>query len=389
MMCRIGVAALGGGPCTLFDTSPAGSGHHWPGVLDDSTMNWMAGGTVHTVKRAGNTVYLGGEFRALAPRRNLVGGLVGVTLGGGQRSMLTPFVNGTVDAVAFDGGQWYVAGRFARVDSEDRSNIIRLHADGQLDSSFNARVIGRVHVLAVGYLQSGPVLYVGGEFAQAGVGVSLANVQNLAAFSIGFGASTSLLTGFAPSPDQPVFAVVPFSATMGGTTKLYVGGDFASIGGAPRSPVAAINPTTGAALDWNPSANGRVRTIVPTSDGLVVFAGGDFRTIGGQSRDYVAAVSATATAGDALPWNPAANAPVARLVISGVNVLAGGEFTLIGGLARERLALLNTTDGSAISTFDAPVDGTVRALASSSAIPCTWVVTSPRSAPRRDFMPRR
>jgi hypothetical protein len=54
---------------------------------------------------------------------------------------------------------------------------------------------------------------------------------------------------------------------------------------------------------------------------------------------------------------------VRALLISGSNVFAGGDFSLFGGLARERLALVNTVDGSAVSTFDAPANEPVHALA--------------------------
>jgi hypothetical protein len=75
-------------------------------------------------------------------------------------------------------------------------------------------------------------------------------------------------------------------AVSGGT--VYAGGQFTSIGGQPRSRIAALDAASGSAIGWNPNADGAVRALAVT--GGVVYAGGEFTTIGGNSQAYIAAI---------------------------------------------------------------------------------------------------
>ena len=343
-----------------------------PGVpynfTPDSTLNWMVGGTVNAVERAGNTLLVGGDFRALAPKKNLTGGFALLTTAHGRRTYHLPFVNGEVTAIAYGDGAWYVAGRFGRLGTREVGHIVRITNLGFVDPAFTARVVGSVRAMAfVDVPFQSRVLYVGGEFTEAGVGASLQPVSNLAAFHVPLFSGPSLQTTFAPAPNLPVDTLAYTPSPPG---RLYAGGEFTTIGGATRTHLAALDPITGAATGWNPNANGRVLTVRPTANGATIFAGGEFDAIGPDSRGFAAAISAST--GVATPWNPQANGRVRTLVIdvsiqSAGEIYAGGDFTMIGGLARQRLARLNATDGSAASTFDVAVNGPVHALASSGA----------------------
>jgi hypothetical protein len=99
-------------------------------------------------------------------------------------------------------------------------------------------------------------------------------------------------------------------ATSGPT--IYAGGAFGSIGGQHRNFFAALNPTTGRLLPWNPAAvwyyddgycgclpgGGRALTVA----GSTIYAGGLFDKIGGRPRDGLAALNPTT--GAATAWQP-------------------------------------------------------------------------------------
>ena len=87
---------------------------------------------------------------------------------------------------------------------------------------------------------------------------------------------------------------------MAGSGTIYAGGDFSSIGNAPRSCLAAVDTASGAATSWNPGANNSVYSLLLSADQNTLFAGGAFSAIGGQARNNLSAFDATnpdATAG--------------------------------------------------------------------------------------------
>jgi len=134
-----------------------------------------------------------------------------------------------------------------------------------------------------------------------------------------------------------------------------VGGHFTSVGGQPRSCIAALDIKTGIATAWNPNADNSVLTLAVSSN--KVYAGGQFTSIGGQSRSGIAALDIST--GKATSWNPSAEqrryssgnmGPSGRihaLAVSGNTVYAGGQFTWIGGKEREAIAALDAKTGKA------------------------------------------
>ena len=176
---------------------------------------------------------------------------------------------------------------------------------------------------------------------------------------------------------------------------VYAGGSFTSIGGQPRSRIAALDASTGTATAWNPNANS-VRHALAVS-GSTVYAGGGFTSIGGQTRNRIAALDAAtgnatawnpnannyglrpgglgldrlrrrrfhhrsagepatasppldAATGTATSWNPNANGSVRPpWPLAARRVYAGGGFTSIGGQTRNYIAALDATTGTATS----------------------------------------
>ncbi len=144
--------------------------------------------------------------------------------------------------------------------------------------------------------------------------------------------------------DHPEGEVGRVNATVEVAGRIFVGGDFTSIGGQPISHLAEIDPTTGDLIaTFDLSVNGPVHDLDASPDGSTLYLGGRFKKIDGQSRTRLASLDlATNTVTD---WNPVASAKVNAIATDGDVLIAGGIFTSIGGAPAERLAAIDTTTG--------------------------------------------
>jgi sugar lactone lactonase YvrE len=157
---------------------------------------------------------------------------------------------------------------------------------------------------------------------------------------------------------------------------LYVGGAFTSLGGIPRSHIAAVDTTTLAVTGFNPGADGDVRALAASPDGRI-YVGGTFSTIAGSSQANLAALTAAGnvdglwshspSGGSCSLADPALRACVNTLAVSGdgSRVYVGGDFTDVSGTSQPRLAALITTQfgWTMDSSFDPRAGGALSALA--------------------------
>jgi hypothetical protein len=98
------------------------------------------------------------------------------------------------------------------------------------------------------------------------------------------------------SADLPVFSL----AVLG--DRLYVGGKFRVVNRSTRSNLAAVDKNTGQLTNWNPEANGNIRTLVPSPNGNRIYVGGNFSSINGKPRPNLAALNPTT--GSLRGWTP-------------------------------------------------------------------------------------
>jgi hypothetical protein len=148
-------------------------------------------------------------------------------------------------------------------------------------------------------------------------------------------AATGFLDSFNPDP-QPggVSQMVHAGET------LFVRGGFDSIGGKPRSFLAALDKRTGKATSWRISAS-------PLSMALVnntMFIGGQFTSVDGRARTNVAAIDIRLRTNYLLPWAPAVGLQdysgkrVSTIAASPDSVFVGGNFEDVAGEKRPFVA---------------------------------------------------
>src|SRR5207249_2894846 len=148
-----------------------------------------------------------------------------------------------------------------------------------------------------------------------------------------------------PSASNPVHCMAVSGSVV------YVGGRFTSVGGQPRSCIAALDAGTGLATAWDPSATGGYPRGISVDalevSGTTVYAGGSFTSIGGQTRNGIAALDATS--GLAAAWNPSVGVGVEpsdpdgtiyALATRGSTLYAGGWFTRVGSWPPSNLAAI-------------------------------------------------
>ena len=207
--------------------------------------------------------------------------------------------NGTVYALGAAGTKVVAGGTFSQIRppagsseaARSRSALVVLDAEtGQPDAcQFAVTLSGgtpTVRAIAVSGDQS--KVYIGGNFSTVG-GVNVARIAVL---------------------DVQACTVAPFRAPLPGSTVtalalhgdvLYAGGLFKTVGGQTRESFAAFNATSGALLPWTANAvRGRTdlppqvneaRAIAVSPDGAKVVVGGDLFSINGQSSHSIAIVS--------------------------------------------------------------------------------------------------
>ena len=271
---------------------------------------------VASIAVSGATVYVGGSFTSVGGQERA--GLAALDATSGSATAWNPIGRSSTRTVAVSGSTVYAGGGYG---------VAALDAVTGAATAWNPQPNGAVNTLAV----SGLKVYAGGIFT--GAGTPLATVHGVAKLS----ATGDLDTAWSPNPD----GFVPALAVSGST--VYVGGFFETVGGQPRSNIAAVDAATGAVTSWNPAADGGVDALAVS--GSTVYAGGRFASIGGQARARVAALDAMT--GNATAWNPAANNSVNALAVSGSTVYAGGYFASIGGQPRGLLAALDAATGNA------------------------------------------
>ena len=288
----------------------------------------------------GDTVYVGGSFTNLNGPRPYLTALATV---GGQALAWNPNANQAVETLAVNGSNLLVAGDFTSIGGARRPNLAALSAATGAAADWNPAPNGAVRALA----SDGSSIYVGGDFLLI-AGAANKHITRLKPAP----STTNLYTALGFTADATVNCLAVADGTV------FAGGTFTNIGGAPRHLVAALIAESGLANGWkaNAAGDGSLTTAIDALavGGQTLYVGGEFATIGGQPRNFLAAVDTTTAR--ATDWNPFPDGPVKSLLISGGTAYVGGSFVQIGLRSRPGLAAIGLSSGKPTS-WDPAVTG--------------------------------
>jgi Domain of unknown function (DUF5122) beta-propeller len=149
------------------------------------------------------------------------------------------------------------------------------------------------------------------------------------------------LAGFLVRTDGPVYAV----ALSGNGRRLFIGGDFSHVNGAPHANLAAVRAVSGKLVKgWHPGTSGPVRDLLVR--GKRVFVGGQFIEVGGQRRLGLAVVGARHGGVRAYSVTTGGGRVFSMAIESGGVLDLGGNFTSVNGQRRQFLARVDSRTGT-------------------------------------------
>ena len=185
-------------------------------------------------------------------------------------------VDGPVESLAVQpDGRIIFRGSFASVGGGDRNSLARLNADGTLDSTFNPPGFGNPglgHQILGMAVQADGKIIIGGNFTTA-AGAARNHLARL-------NADGTLDSGFDPDVEDDVNAVA-----VQADGKLLVGGNFLAVAGIGRTYVARLNADGTLDSAFNPNVDNRVTNMAVQADGRIVLCG-DFTSVGGSGRNF-------------------------------------------------------------------------------------------------------
>ncbi len=197
----------------------------------------------------------------------------------------------------------------------------------------------------------GNVLYVGGRFTEVTNGATTVAQPSLAAFDATTG---EWISTFTPSLNGAVYAL---EASPDGS-RLFVGGDFTSVGGTSTGALVALDPATGAIdASWSGRVGGYQLVRDFDIDAGQLYVGGGFTSIssaaGGNRADRIARFDLATGVQDA-SWRPVlaggsvwgldVSPSAGRVYVAGTINTSNGA-TVVGGLVSLEIATPTNTVG--------------------------------------------
>ncbi|MDB6169645.1 MAG: Ig family protein [Verrucomicrobia bacterium] len=351
-----------------------------------TNLAWLnSDGTLRTSFRPGGTTQLGGQISSVLVQPDgkilLAGNIIDLTgqtggflirlnADGSLDTGFNPRPDATVNAIALQpDGKIVLGGAFLNVGGTSRQYIARVNSDGSLDTAFNPTANGTVNTLLV---QPNGYILLGGSFTsiQPNGATSSTSINYVARVK----ADGSYDNTLNPNPNSAVYTMVlqPDGALLVGgafTTMIASSGSTTVL---TRNHIARIKADNSVDATFDPGASGNVVALALQPDGKVVLGGSfSFLQANGSAtiitRNNLARVNSDGSLDTT--FDPNVNAPVATLALQADGkIIAGGTFTTLKpagstvAVSRARLARLNS-DGTVDGAFDPNPNGTVTALA--------------------------
>jgi len=267
-----------------------------------AALGWNPGssGPVHTLALAadGTRLHVGGAFATIGGQAR--GNAAAVDTTTGAATAWNPSAEAAVHAIALAGSRLLVGGAFRMLNGRARNNLAAIDATtGEVDLAWNPDANNQVRSLAPS--SDGSRIFVGGTFTRLG-GKARGRIGAVDAV-------TGAVDNWNPGTVGGVRTVA-----VGGD-RVYVGGNFTSIGGVARTRLAAVDATTGVVDPaFAPTADGEVRVLTVTPDGARLYAVGYFKAIAGVARP--GAASLDPTTGVATGFGPSAGGAAIAMALS-------------------------------------------------------------------------
>ncbi len=310
---------------------------------------------------SGSSVYLAGFFTSVGgSSQSWVAKVDSST--GSRDTGFSPALDAAAEHMALKDGRLYLAGRFTTAGGQARVNYAAVDAaSGALDAwnvgtvtaSNDTETHGR-GLIGTAIAASGDRVFIGGSF----LGIIPAGESSTVTQR--YVAATDAVTGELDLTWRPATIrgnngngdVYTIAAT---DDAIYLGGqnDFSITDGVgTRQRLAAVDPTTGALLPWNPQAGaGEIRGLSPST--AAVFVVGSFDSLGGATRYNSGAIAVDGTLLDPWPLNPSLAEPVAV-----TTQVTAGSATAVGAVTSSPPGI-TCEDGSDSCAYGFPVGQTV------------------------------
>ena len=324
-------------------------------------------GTIRAVvTQPDGRVLLGGSFTN--PAGTTGSHLVRIAADGTLDTSFSPAPNAGVTAITLQpDGKILVAGSFSAIAGATRNFIARLNANGTLDTAFDPNASAQVNAIV---LQADGKIVLGGAFTTLQPnGATASTARNYLARVETNGA---LDTAYNPTPSATVSALLLQPDGM-----IVAGGSFTSFTPNAATTATARNylariKTDGTLDTFDPSASGAISALAAYFDGKII-VGGAFNAFSPNSigntnfRNYIARLNADGTVDS--NFDPNTNGPVNAVAVEPNGaVVFGGTFTAlqpngaIEAIARNRLARVDFS-GALDTTFNPDANGSVEVLA--------------------------
>jgi hypothetical protein len=121
-----------------------------------------------------------------------------------------------------------------------------------------------------------------------------------------------------------------------------------------RPYLVALDVASGALLDWDAHPDGPVLSLAVSEDGRRLYAGGMFKSIGGAPTARLAALDLDTGLADPAFAPPTPNAYVRAIALSRGRLYVGGAFTTVGVTPRSQLAALDAATGALLQGWVPP-----------------------------------
>jgi uncharacterized delta-60 repeat protein len=237
------------------------------GLLDDSfTLSAGVGQDIRAVLvQPDGHILVGGHFNSVAGRKQ--NGVARFNSDGSRDGTFRPGIGTTafVWSLAMQpDGKVLAVGSFENFNRKPCRHLVRLEADGAVDTSFNTGSGADGTVFAVA-LQADGKIVVGGDFNR----INQVERNRIARLNPDGSVDRSFNPGAGPNTGIRCLALQPDG-------KILIGGVFTSVDGVARNRIARLKPDGGLDPGFDPGegASEVVRWVVPQVDGKVVIVGG-------------------------------------------------------------------------------------------------------------------